>query len=139
MSGESRPIHIIVRDLDRAHRNHALTPSFIDEYAMRYGVSVPGLYQLALRNSININIEEGRNDFLLNEKTWDSAVNESAVQQALDEQSVATFKRLRAHRADGRPAALRKASQARAAFKVAPQASTATPVHRCGPNCTVHS
>jgi hypothetical protein len=104
-----KPVHLVIRDLEVASLQGELTPSWLDEYAWRNAEKVTALYALAARNELPISVEEGRNDHGV--KAWESHVDESAVERALDAESAQALRRLREARADDRPAALRRQSR----------------------------
>jgi len=114
-----KPVHLVIRDLEVASLQGELTPSWLDEYAWRNGEKVTALYALAARNELRIAVEEGRNDHVV--KCWESRVDESAVERAMDAESERARRRLREARADDRPAALRRSSR-----------TSAYPVRRAG-------
>ena len=127
-----KPVDMVLRDLERASLKGELTPTFIDHYASRHGERAPALYALACKHGIVVNIEEGRNDHLLNE--WSGGVDVDAMSKALERQAVETYRRVRSARDDGRPAVLRKPAGRWAAYVV--KAQPAAKVHRCPPGCT---
>ncbi|PPK93825.1 hypothetical protein CLV92_109102 [Kineococcus xinjiangensis] len=128
------PVHVVLRDLERASLRGELTPTFIDDYASKFGERVTALYALARKNHIAVNVEEGRNDHLLNE--WESTVDVDAVTRAMDKQSVEAFRQLRAARQDDRPSVLRRKPGRHAAFVPKPAPQPVAPVQRCPPGCT---
>ncbi|NIZ90855.1 hypothetical protein [Kineococcus rubinsiae] len=101
-----KPVHLVIRDLEVASLKGELSPTFLDEYAWRNGEKVTALYALAARNALPVAVEQGRNDHV--EKSWESRVDESAVERALDAESERNMRRLREAREDDRPAALRR-------------------------------
>jgi hypothetical protein len=127
-----KPLHMVLRDLERASLKGELTPTFIDHYASRHGERAPALYALAQKNGIVVNIEEGRNDHLL--KEWSGGVDMDAMSRAMERQAVETYRKVRNAREDGRPAVLRKPATRWAAYVVKPEAEGKA--HRCPPGCT---
>ena len=131
-----KPVELVLRDMERASLRGELTPSWIEEYADAHRERVAGLYALARRNFLAINIEAGRNDHLLNE--WSGSVDADVVSQALDKQAVEVYRRVRASRDDGRPSVLRRKPGRHAAFVPKPQPAPqpVRKVHVCPPGCT---
>ena len=106
-----KPLYQVLRDLEFTASQGMLTPSFLDDYALRHGEKVLALYSLASRNGLPIAHEEGRNDQLAERGEWHSTVDPVAVERELDARSAEVVRSVRAALDDGRPAALRKRSR----------------------------
>lgn len=106
-----KPLYQVLRDLEFAASQGALTPSFLDNYALRHGEKVLALYSLASRNGLPVAHEDGRNDHLVEQKEWHSTIDTAAVEREMDARSAAVVRSVRAAVDDGRPAALRKRSR----------------------------
>ena len=101
-----KPLWEVVRDLEFAHQKGRLTPTFIDEYAIKHGERVSALYALCAKNFLEVEHEIGRNDHIARERTM--GVDQRAVDRAMEEEARVLHQELRAAREDGRPYALRK-------------------------------
>ena len=130
------PTYRILADLERASLRGELTPTFIDNYASKYGERVTALYALARTNHIVVNIEEGRNDHLLDAPEKVGTVDVDAVTRAMEKQAVEAYKKLRASRDDDRPSVLRRKPSRFAGYVVKPKPEPLVQVHRCPPGCT---
>ena len=133
-----KPLHQIVRDLEFASRQGALTPSFIDRYADVNGERVVALYALAAKNFLTVAHEAGRNDHVLLE--WESTVDVDQVLRAMEQESAEASRRLREAKADGRPVALRRSSKDFDVFRTPRKAWSGVVAegsrHRCDGPCT---
>lgn len=106
-----RPLYLVLQDLEHAAKRGRLTPSFIDEYAVKYDERVSALYALAAKNFLDVAHEEGRNDHLLrrpDEFERRGSIDVTVVASAQDDTSREMHRELRRARDDGRPYALRK-------------------------------
>ncbi|WP_432562018.1 hypothetical protein [Kineococcus sp. SYSU DK003] len=101
-----KPLWEVVRDLEFAHQKGRLTPTFIDEYAVKHGERVSALYALCAKNFLEVEHEIGRNDHIARERTM--GVDQRAVDRAMEEEARILHQELRSAREDGRPYALRK-------------------------------
>ncbi|WP_432482038.1 hypothetical protein [Kineococcus esterisolvens] len=104
-----KPLYRVLQDLEHASRRGRLTPSFIDEYADKYGERVSALYALAAKNFLTIAHEDGRNDHVLRDPAErQRGVNAVVVASAMEDNAREMHRELRKARDDGRPYALRK-------------------------------
>jgi hypothetical protein len=106
-----KPLHQVLRDLEFAAGQGTLTPTFLDDYALRHGEQVLALYGLAARRGLTVAGEDGRNDHLAEQKEWHSSVDPVAVERELDAHCAEVLRSVRDAVDDGRPACLRKRSR----------------------------
>ncbi|GAA0320267.1 hypothetical protein [Kineococcus aurantiacus] len=101
-----KPLWEVVRDLEFAYKKGRLTPSFLDDYAVKHGERISALYALCAKNYLDVEHEIGRNDHLARER--EMSVDQNAVNRAMEEEARVLNQEMRNAREDGRPYYLRK-------------------------------
>ncbi|MEZ0166745.1 hypothetical protein AB2L27_18465 [Kineococcus sp. LSe6-4] len=101
-----KPLWQVVRDLEFARNKGWLTPTFLDNYAVKYGERVSALYALCAKNFLDVEHEVGRNDHIATERH--RGVDQRAVERAMEEEARVLHQELRQAREDSRPYYLRK-------------------------------
>ncbi|MEZ0493697.1 hypothetical protein AB2L28_15775 [Kineococcus sp. TBRC 1896] len=101
-----KPLWQVVQDLEFAAKKGWLTPTFLDNYAVKNGERVSALYALCAKNFLDVEHEIGRNDHIATERS--RGLDQRAVERAMEEEARVLNQEMRRAREDGRPYALRK-------------------------------
>ena len=101
-----KPLWQVVQDLEFASKKGWLTPTFLDEYAVKNDERISALYALCAKNFLDVEHEIGRNDHIAAERS--RGLDQSAVNRAMEEEARVLHQEMRQARDDGRPYYLRK-------------------------------